>query len=488
MPVRAQPARRTAASFALRAALVSVVALCVGTASGQAQRLAGVELGFAGTLVANAWNPLRLTLRDVGPVVLEVVIDQGSLRDGTIPLVYRATVAGGSGLSVFDDELFVPIWRSLTWTVRSGATTLASGSVPRGDADRRAVDVVVTEAPGPWRARLGDQARVVDVPAERLVARSAAYDGVRALIVAGDGDPPRTAALVAAAAAGAIVVLSDVSAALPALAALAPPADEPWRRVGAGWIVLERALEPGVAVLEAARTDHAATVSAFAAVDRLVPPRSESSITLLFGASIYALAVLIVLRFGGLPGIVAAAAIVIAGSFVAWAALRPSSPTLQTTRDVVIGGNGIGQRWRVHDLVSLPASEVRLDAAVRPIGLTPLTTGPDGTSVPLARWRGQQLVERPRVADVWLRWEGRDLVNDGPRPLTEVRVRGGDVYDAIAPGGTGAIVSNDASPPSAAARALFDVIPAGTAIAFDGATWFVALASEPREARAGGLD
>jgi hypothetical protein len=466
---------------------VVAVAWVLGSALAQPARLAALELGFGGALVADAWNPLRLTLRDVGPVDLEIVIDQGSLREGNLPLVYRARVPGGSGLSVFDDEVYVPMWRSLTWTARAGATIVASGSIPRSDGDRRPIDLVVTESPGPWRSRLGDGARVVDLPAERLVARSAAYDGIRSVIVAGDGEGPRPDALVSAAAAGAVVILSEAAALAPTLAALAPDAPDAWRRVGAGWIASEAALDPGPAVLEAVRTDHAATVSAFAAVDRLQIPSSTPSITLLFGAAAYALAVLIVLRFGGAPGIVAASALAVAASLVAWTSLRPASPTLSVSRDIVIGGAGLGQRWRLHDILSLPAADVRLDGAARPVRAMPLETGPDGTMVSLARWRSQQLLERPRVTDVWLRWAADGtLVNDGPRPLTQVQVKGGESYGTVAPGAAASGVTRDPLPASTLARALLDVVAAGMAIANDGSTWFVTLANDPRSLDAQG--
>jgi hypothetical protein len=475
LPALPRPARA-------RLLLASLLALALGPATAQAQRLATLELGFEGSLVAGAWNPLRLTLRDVGPVDLEIVIDQGSLREGVLPLVYRTTVRGGSGLSVFDDELFVPTWRSLAWTVRSGGLTLASGSVPRGDADSRRLDLVVTHSPGPWRSRLGDGARVIDVRSERLVARSAAYDGVRSVIVAGDGDLPRADGLVAAAVAGATVILSDAAAASPSLAPLVPERPSAWRRVGAGWFATEAALEAGPVVLEAARVDHAALISAFAAVDRVAVPASVSGAVLLIGAAGYALAVLIVLRFGGVPGLVAAGAFATAASLVAWTALRPAESTVTVTRDLVVGGGGgIGQRWRLHDVLSLPAAEVRIDAAARPVVAQPLTTGPDGTTLSLARWRGQQVLERPRVSDAWLRWNADGLlVNDGPRALSQVQVKGGEGYGSIAPGSPGVALVSDAPPALPTARALLDVVPGGAAVATDGAAWFVALANEPR--------
>jgi hypothetical protein len=459
----------------------ALVAWTLGSAFAQAQRLATLELGFGDAVVAGAWNPLRLILRDVGPVDLEIVIDAGSLREGEIPLVYRARIPGGSGLSVFDDELFVPPWRSLTWTARAGTSLVASGSLPRAAVDMRAVDLVVTDAPGAWRGRLGDGARVVDVPAERLLARSAAFDGVRTVVVSADGAAPRADALVAAAVAGSVVLVSDAAAALPALAGLVPEGDSPWRRVGSGWIAREAALDPGPAALTAARFDHAAALSAFAAAERLSPPASVRGSTVLLGAAAYVLAVLVVLRFGGLPGVVAAATLATAAALLAWTSLRPEAPTFTTTRDLVVGGGGIGQRWRVHEVLSLPAAEVRVAATARPVSPGPLVTGPDGTTVSLARWRTQQLVERPRSFEAPLRWlDADELRNVGARPLAEVQVKGGRHYGVVAPGAVALPPDSDLPPPSPIARALMDVIPYGTAIGRDGATWVVALAEAPR--------
>lgn len=113
----------TLATMSLRRfapALVAAALLVAGSALAQGpNRAAELELGFGGAIVADAWNPLRLVLRDVGSVQLEVAIDRGTLRDGERWSVYRADLPGGSGLSVFEDELFVPVWRSLQWTVRS---------------------------------------------------------------------------------------------------------------------------------------------------------------------------------------------------------------------------------------------------------------------------------------------------------------------------------------------------------------------------------
>lgn len=466
-------------------ALALLLPALLGTpAWAQPQRLATLELGFGGAPVADAWNPIRLVLRDVGPVELELAVDQGSLRDGAIPFLYRATVRGGSGLSVFDDEVYLPAWRSLSWTVRSGGVTVASGSLPRVDAERREVDLIVTASPGAMRGLLDSGARAIDVPPDRLLPRTAAYDGVRSVLVAGDGELPRADALVAAATAGAVVVLGDAALDTP-LGRLAP-VDGAWRRVGAGWIVTDEALADGPAVLAAARFDHDSVVSALIGAGRLRPPSSLPSVTLLFGAAAYALGALVLMRFGGVPGLAAAAALGAAASVVAWSTLRPASPTFEEVREMVVGGGTIGQRWRVHDVVSLPATTVRVDAASRPAVPAPLLTTPAWSEFDVARWRSRQVVERPAVADAYLRWDAAGtLVNDAPHALVDVHVRGGPSFGRVAAGAVAAAAGHDPPVPSATARALLDLLPPGTAVGTDGAVWYLALALEPLAAAGG---
>src|SRR5690606_15064074 len=107
-----------------RAVLALLVAACfAGPAYAQGDRL---ELGIAGQVVVDAWNPLRLVASDVPPgSVLTMTIDQGSLRSGPIPAVLTLPVSGGGGVSVVEERIFVPAFQSIAWSLASEARIIS---------------------------------------------------------------------------------------------------------------------------------------------------------------------------------------------------------------------------------------------------------------------------------------------------------------------------------------------------------------------------
>ncbi|TVR95057.1 MAG: hypothetical protein EA416_02475 [Trueperaceae bacterium] len=466
----ATPRRR----LALLLAVIAAAAL-IGVASAQAggaSRSAGLELGFGGAVVADAWNPFRLVLRDVGPVTFELAIDRGTLRDGERWSVYRADLPGGSGLSVVEDEVFVPVWRSLSWTVRSGGLTIASGSVARTQADRRPLDIIVGE-PGPVVRGSVMGGRSVDLAADRLPLRSAAYDGVGRVIVATPSARPQ--ALLAAAVGGAEVVLTPSALANAELSAIIP-AGGGERLVGAGRIVSLDVWRPTADTV--ARVDQAALLSAFAAAERISLPRPAPVLPLLVAASGYALVVLLVLRFAGVPGVTAALVLALGASLAVWTPLRPERPTIDTSRDLVIGAEGIGQRWRLHERVTLPAQTLVLDVAGWPLSDVEARLGPASVAVDLPRWRHLTVVERPRTAALpLLQQADGSWRNQGTVPLTVVVIRGGDHVDDVPADALVPPPSRDPRPLPSVALALLELVPEGAAVASDGARWFVALPS-----------
>lgn len=461
-----------------RSRLLLILVVCLsglgGVAAQGASRAADLEFGFGGAIVADAWNPLRLVLRDVGSVVLEVAIDRGTLRDGERWSVYRAELPGGSGLSVFEDELYVPVWRSLQWTVRSDGLLVASGSVPRTQADRRLLTLIVGE-PGPaLRARLGG-VRSVDVAADRLPLRSAAYDGVADVVIATPSARPQ--ALLAAAVAGASVVLTPAASDAPGLAELLGP-DGAARRLGSGAVGSVTG-SLGDAAARAREVDHGALVSALVAAERLAPPRTQPVVPLLAGAAAYALVVLVLLRFGGLPGAIAVAVVGLAASAAAWLPLRPAESGVERVRDLIVGADGIGQRWRLHEHLTLPARTLTLGVAGWTLSDLDARLGPSRTEVDLARWRSVVVVERPRAAALPLRQlEDGTWRNDGDLPLSLVVLPDGVAVRDVAPGAAVPAPTTDAGPLPGVAEALRSLAPAGAALAYDGERWMLALSQD----------
>ena len=155
-----------------------VAALLLAACSLAQVPTATFELGFGGHFVTERWNPLRLTLRDVRAVELELRIDQGSLRAGERLLTYRVHVRGGTGISVFEDELFVPGWRRFTWTVSRDGSTLASGAFDPKEKTLQPLDLLLSGQPGRYRGTFEPEARTLELAAGDLPERAAAYDGV----------------------------------------------------------------------------------------------------------------------------------------------------------------------------------------------------------------------------------------------------------------------------------------------------------------------
>jgi hypothetical protein len=468
MTAPSPPRPRTLRGLQLLLALLVLVTPAAALAQEPA-RAATLELGFAGALVADAWNPLRLVLRDVGPVRLELAIDRGTLREGERWTRYSTEIPGGSGLSVFEDEVFVPVWRSLSWAVRSGGLTVASGSVPRTQADRRHLDLVVGEPGSEIRSLLAG-GRTIDVAPDRLPLRSAAFDGVGRLIVAAPAVRPQV--LIAAAVAGADVIVTPAAAAEPALAELLPSGIAS-RAVGAGRLLTAAGFlaepahaRPGV--------DQPALVSALAAAGRIELPRPVPMLPLLLGASAYSLTVLLMLRFGGVPGMVAALMLGVTVSVAVWVPLRPAEPSVEAVRELIVGAAGVGQRWRVHERLTLPAQEIVFPVPGWPLADIDARQGPDSIAVHLPRWRNVRVLERPRATAMALVRDGESWRNAGDRPLELVAVRGGGVVQDVPAGALVPAQTRDVRLPELA-LSLLELVPDGAAVASDGQRWLVAL-------------
>jgi hypothetical protein len=458
--------------------VILLVLVWTGSARGQASsRLADVEMGFRGAPVADAWNPLRVTLRDVGAGQLTLVVDLGSLREGEIPWAQVLPISGGAGVRTIETDVYLPAWRTLVWTLEAGGALIASGTLPRDAVDRRPVDLVVSARPGEIAERLGG--RVVDVAAAGLPTRAAAYDGVRSIWFDGSAAVPSPAALSAAAAAGAVVVAFDGVRADAALAGLLPA--NGWRGIGAGgWWT---GGEPTAADLQAARVDLHAWATAFAGVEASLAPSGPPASRVIVLASLYVLLVVTSWRVGGAPGLATWCVVVAGATSLAWTGWRPPAATLTEARALNVATGELALRQRVHDVLTLPAGQVTLPLAARPAvavaGRTTLGARP-ATTLTLGRWRGATLLEAPQATGALLGWDAAGLPRAlGDRSLTEVRVVGGAAWPRLDPGMPPG-EPTDPVPLSGAAAAFEALLPRGTVWARAGLDWHVALPSGVR--------
>lgn len=442
---------------------------------------ATVVIGLGGHIVAGAWNPVQVTLRDAGPSTLRLRIDEGSLLEGPRIVRYSSAVPGGSGVRVFDDDVFVPSFRTLSWTLASGQGVLASGSLGPDASDTRRLQVVLSSTPGRWRTAFGADARLADVPPSELPARAAAYDGVATLLIDGTAAAPRSESVAAAAAGGAQVLLAG---ALPrSQAALDLLAGHGRARLGAGMIARVPADPKAVASARAAWSPepHAALIDALAA-DRMVePPRSPGQPLVLSLAAAYALLALLALRFGGAPGLLAGLALAALVSAAGWRLLRPPAPVLSATRTVMLGGGELALALGVEERLTLPAGMVTVPAAARPLTAVPYGVVDGATRVNVGRWHAVALAWKPELRAAALRYEGGALANVGPAPLRHVIVLGLGRQADLAPGATLRPVPGEQGPLPPPLAALSKLLPVGSALAeAPEAVWVALPALAPR--------
>lgn len=445
-------------------------------ASAQPSPPVRLELGFGGEFVTGAWNPLRLTLRDGPGAVLELAFDQGSLRRGELLATYRAELPGGSGLTVFEDDLFVPPWRAFRWTVRRGSTLVASGALdPRGGRhDERPLDLLLSAAPGRWQGAYPAGSRPVEVAAAELPRRAAAYDGVRTLLIDGSGAVPPTAAVAAAATAGARVLLvGELPASHEELLLLAPGAGA---RLGAGELrrVAPADLARALAAPAAPAVDPGALLEALE--DEGPPaPASLGPATLAVALGGYLVVVLTLVRLGGAPGLLAGLSVALLASLAAAGALQPPQAHYEARRRLELGAGALAVALEARHLLSLPEAEVTSAGALRPADTRPYRIEDGVTRVALRRWGRARLLSRPEVVPARLEWDGVRLVNAGDARLDEVAVAGLGPQPALAPGSSASLAPPGEGPLAPDLAALLALLPPGTAAARGGDALLIAL-------------
>lgn len=452
--------------------------LWTGSASAQS-RLITVELGVAGEMTPGAWNPLRVSLRDQPPLDFILQIDQGSLREGPRLVRYSARLTGGSGIRVFEDDVFLPAWRSMSWQLRDGAVVLVSGSFERGPLDLGPLQLVVAESLGARRALLEPELRAVDVLPSELPERLAAYDGVATVIIDPSAAAPRPEAVVAAAAAGATVVLLEpLSASHRALARLAP---EPAQRLGVGWLVRAPEAEAARYLRELDRLDTGALTGSLISAELRQGPTVVPLLTVLLLVAGYSTAVLLFVRYGGMAGYLASLALALIVGLTAYGSLRPEQEEALRSRQLVLGGGPLAWRQPVQVYFSLADGSRRFEGPARALEASEWQADQAGLELAVARWRSVAVAQRPSLQEAGLRWREGRLENLTSAPLTDVYVLGlgpqSDLGsgDALEPRREGNGASGEVAMMGESYAALAALLPEGSALARRGAAVHVAL-------------
>lgn len=428
------------------------------------------SLGVAGQPVAEAWNPLRLELRDAPPATLTMHIDQGTLRSGEVPLTITLEVRGGAGVSIFEELVYVPRFATLGWRLATPERVLASGSIAGREADERPLDLVLTSNPGafrlPYLDAFGPGTRLVDVTAALLPQEPAAYAGVRSLVIDGTSAAPRLEAVAAAVTGGAVVVLAGP---LPPshneLLLLLNGADA--TRLGSGALLY---VEGGrVQAVEAVRQVEVPAREALQAAllqEQLVePPTPIKDHMVVLMVAVYALGVLLLLRFAGAPGLSAALAIAGLLSLVAWQLLRPAEPQLEGRAALALAGGELAAVMPVHEVLTMPHTTITLSERVRPLMPQAYWIDAAGTHIALDRWRSVLLEVAPRLGQAQLTVQEGAPYNHGPGPLRNLYLVGEGLQGDLA-NDSGTLRPSEGGSADWAAP-LAPLLPAGTWLAQD---------------------
>lgn len=431
-----------------------------------------LELGFDGAVVAERWNPLKVTTRDVTSAQLILSLDQGTLREGESLAVYSADLNAGGGVAVFEDDLYLPTWRSLGWRVVESDKVIASGSLDRRSLDPRPLNLVVSAAPSRWRDAFGAEARVMTVPPSILPERLASFDGVSSLVIDGSASAPNLETVLAAATAGARVILVEP---LPASHAALVSLADTQARLGAGGFYQTN--KDGVAALVNAPS----LPTKVLATELLTPTLSENpelpaQLPLLIASGAYLLIIVILVRLAGAPGLVASVALAILASLVAWSYLRPTTAQSIQGRSLLVGSGGLARRDDVRTVFTLPRTTLTLPAAARPLEPVPHTYGPDSFELALNRWASEAFFLKPYVNEASLRWDRGELLNTSAQTLRDVYVKGLGPQGALGPDESLTPMTNEDAVLPDAYEGLLELLPEGAALARDGGIFHISLA------------
>jgi hypothetical protein len=441
------------------------------TSFGSAQDL-DLELGFNNTLVADHWNPIKLTRRDQPPQTLTFIIDQGTLRAGEMLVTYRQELPAANGLAVFEDDVYIPAWRRFSWRIENAERVFASGSIERREVNPSPLTLLVSARPQLYLGSFGEEARLLELPFALLPERVAAYDGVETLIIDGTTTAPTLEAVSSAAVSGVnVLLLEDLPDSHSELELLAP---ELRQRLGAGWVARTdgNGIRATLSMLTPLETE--ALGSVLISDDLSQRPRVTPQTYVLGAASVYALATLLLLRFFGSAGLLTSFALAGLASVGAWTWLRPESPQLRKTQSLVINSD-LALVKRVESVFTLPDATLRLHTKAHPQGVRSYFQQGDSLELTLARYSEVVLVHQPRLTGETMRLEGQTLSNLTNTTLSNIYVKGlGSQRDVVA-GAELELVRGEEPELSNVYESLLTLLPDGAVVAESEATLHIAL-------------
>jgi hypothetical protein len=425
-----------------------------------------LELGFNNTLVADHWNPIKLTRRDQPAQTLTLTVDQGTLRGGEVLAVYRQELGPANGLDVFEDDVYLPAWRRFSWRIENSERVFASGTIERREVNTQPLTLLISARPEKWLRDFASDTRILELPFSLLPERLASYDGVETLLIDGTAPAPTLEAVSSAAVAGVNVLLLEqsangVSENMSELELLAPKARQ---RLGAGWIA--RTSEDGVRATLSMLTplETKTLVTALVNDDFHQRPPRVSHMVVLSAASAYALVTLLLIRFLGSAGLLTSFLLAALTSVAAWTWLRPKSPQLIHTRTLTLNA-GLAYMGGVKSLFTLPDADVSLALTAHPTDLRAYTQQSELLQLRLPRYSEVIVEQRPMLSSATLKLEGETLQNLTDAAMTNVYVKGLGMQTNLAAQQALTLMQGEEVELNKLYEALLPLLPDGTALA-----------------------
>ncbi len=447
--------------FLCRPALLTIL-FCLTVVAAQSSQDIRLELGFNNTLVADHWNPLKLTRRDQPAQTLTLTIDQGTLRGGEVLAVYRKDLGAANGLDVFEDDVYLPAWRRFSWRVENSERVFASGTVERREVNAQPLTLLISAQPEQWLKSFADDARLLELPFSLLPERLASYDGVETLLIDGTAPAPTLKAVTSAAVAGVtILLLDDLSENYTELELLAPKARQ---RLGAGWIAKTSADGVRATLSMLTPLETKTLVDALVTDDLQQRPPLVSQVIVLGAASAYALLTLLLIRFLGSAGLLTSFLLTALASVGAWTWLRPAKPQLTQTKTLVLNAE-LAYVSGVQSIFTLPDADVTLEFTARPTDLRAYTQQSNVLQLNLPRYSDVILEQRPTLSRVTLRLEGETLQNLTDAAMTNVYVKGLGLQADIAAQQALTLGQGEEVAVNQVYERLLPLLPEGTALA-----------------------
>jgi hypothetical protein len=421
---------------------------------GQEVRL---ELGFRGEMVAEKWNPLRLIRRDMGPATLTLEFDQGTLREGNIPVFYEVKLKSAQGLDVFEDDIYIPHWRSFVWRLADESKVYASGSFNRQMVNTQPIDLIVSKTPEFYLNAFGENSRIVQVD-DLLPKRLASYDGVHSLVLDGSIPMPTLEALSSAASAGVqVIYVEDTNSTYDydLFSLLAPDTQQ---RLGAGWLIRSSrdGIKASLALLPVLDTTQ--LQETYLVKQSMIQNLPSTVLLTMLGA--YVLLILLSIRFFGAAGLVTAFLLTALASAGAWIYLRPPAQQI-ASQSLYINSGKLAKVERIYQITQLPQANLQLPVQAHPT--TPRSyIQREGLEIKLSRWSQETLKLRPSLSSATLLLEGNLLRNESEVNLQHIYVNGLGQQPDLSPG-----ESLELSPgeESTLYQNLLPLLPIGTVLA-----------------------